>query len=219
MKSLDIMTWTMREIIPRYPGMLAGVFMLNYSWTHASVWTVVKRILPESALSRVFFPSQKELLGYLSAARLPEEYGGDLPPLAHLPDPLHAPTVQEVVQEALAREPSPEPPAQETMLEEKPRLHPPSLPWISPTSLLNPFFGYPVASVSDRTKLPSLRHGRRRKRDLVKTLSLLFWSRWHNYIAFTCCFSVVCMLIRWRLRPSLSGIIHVLKDVRTAMGR
>ena len=58
LKGLDIMTWAVREVIPRYPGMLAGggtgavsdkgcpdwatVFMLNYSWAHSGMWNVVK---------------------------------------------------------------------------------------------------------------------------------------------------------------------------------
>ncbi|KAJ2926744.1 hypothetical protein H1R20_g10343, partial [Candolleomyces eurysporus] len=39
---LDIMTWAVREVYPRFPGMLAAVFMMNYSWTHSGMWNVVK---------------------------------------------------------------------------------------------------------------------------------------------------------------------------------
>jgi hypothetical protein len=43
-------------------------------------------------------------------------------------------------------------------------------------SSLNPFFGYPIT--------PSMRprHGRRRKRDLLKTLILLWWMKWKRVL-------------------------------------
>lgn len=47
---------------------------------------------------------------------------------------------------------------------------------LSATSLLNPFFGYP--SVHDPLAAPTPRHGRRRKRDLLRTLARLWWARW-----------------------------------------
>ncbi|EFI28227.1 hypothetical protein CC1G_14252 [Coprinopsis cinerea okayama7 len=211
--AIDIVSWAVREVIPRYPGMLAGVFMLNYSWTHSSLWSIVKRILPESALSRVFFPSQKEVIGYFSSSRLPQDYGGDLPPLAQLYDPL-LPSDRDdasITSETTYTTDIP----QTTVVEESTS---PSLPWISPTSLLNPFFGYPVSTTPDR-RLPSLQHGRRRKRDLFKTLALLFWSRWHSYIILTCCISVLCLLLRKHLRPSIPRLLQVIKDVRKAIGR
>lgn len=70
----------------------ASVFMLNYSWTHSGLWTIFKsvgnallstviptiliqpdrQLLPESALSRIFFPSHSELLDYFTPAALPQ---------------------------------------------------------------------------------------------------------------------------------------------------
>lgn len=47
---------------------------------------------------------------------------------------------------------------------------------LSSMSLLNPFYGYPA--VYDDAAAPLLRHGRRRKRDLVATLARLWWARW-----------------------------------------
>lgn len=44
----------------------------------------------------------------------------------------------------------------------------------------SPYFGYPVLNGT-----PTLRHGRRRKRDLLRTLAGLFWSRWHKPIGVT----------------------------------
>ncbi|KAF4620914.1 hypothetical protein D9613_000308 [Agrocybe pediades] len=86
--NIDLFTWSIREVIPRYSGMIAAVFMLNYSWTHSGLWSVFKRLLPETALSRVFFPSNKELVEYFSPAALPQDYGGNLPSLALLEDPV-----------------------------------------------------------------------------------------------------------------------------------
>lgn len=43
----------------------------------------------------------------------------------------------------------------------------------------SPYFGYPVLH---GTPIPTLRHGRRRKRDLLRTLAWLFWARWHKPI-------------------------------------
>jgi len=44
---------------------------------------------------------------------------------------------------------------------------------------LNPFYGYPTASVRG---YPHLQYGRRRKRDLARTLAQLFWLRWKAHI-------------------------------------
>ena len=58
-QSVDLINWTLREIIPRFPGMLAAgtlstphsvtcsehlraVFIVNYAWTHSGIWNVVK---------------------------------------------------------------------------------------------------------------------------------------------------------------------------------
>ena len=48
----------------------------------------------------------------------------------------------------------------------------------------NPFFGYPAteAAADGSTSAPTLRHGRRRKRDLLRTLLRLWWSRWRYHI-------------------------------------
>ncbi|KAH9485075.1 hypothetical protein JR316_0001981 [Psilocybe cubensis] len=70
--NIDLFTWAVREVIPRFSGLVAAVFMLNYSWAHAGLWNVFKRLLPESALSRVFFPSKNELVEYFSESALPQ---------------------------------------------------------------------------------------------------------------------------------------------------
>lgn len=62
-------------------------------------------------------------------------------------------------------------------------------------SHLNPFFGYPVGA-----DLHTLRHGRRRKRDLARTLIVLWWER--NRTTIQACISIVSVLLVVRLTKS-----------------
>ncbi|GBE80468.1 CRAL-TRIO domain-containing protein [Sparassis latifolia] len=184
LQRLDLATWYIYELMPRFPGMLAAVFILNYTWSYSGMWGIAKRALPASALSRVFFPSPAELIEYFSPSSLPHEFGGCLPPLSKLEDPLRIhtyPLAAEFVEHSRPRG-QPSPP------------HPPSIASssvgasLSPTSSSNPFFGYPV---SYHTSTPTLRHGRRRKRDLLRTLARLFWARWHFHISASLCLLLV----------------------------
>lgn len=45
-QNIEALTWVVKEIIPKFPGMLATVFMINYSWMHSGVWNVVKFVQP-----------------------------------------------------------------------------------------------------------------------------------------------------------------------------
>ena len=86
--------WGRRVIQPLKPPQPSAqavfplVFMLNYSWAHSGLWGVLKyvchlhffvgfrltsirRLLPEAAHSRIFFPSNKELIGCLTPSALP----------------------------------------------------------------------------------------------------------------------------------------------------
>lgn len=40
------------------------VFVLNYGWMYSGIWQILKRILPEESLNRIFFPSEQELWNY-----------------------------------------------------------------------------------------------------------------------------------------------------------
>ena len=62
-------------------------------------------------------------------------------------------------------------------------------------SPFNPFFGYPVSPTSLNP-----RHGRRRKRDLLKTLAYLWWVRWRRTATWIVVLVVTFLLSRWRLR-------------------
>ncbi|TFK66503.1 CRAL/TRIO domain-containing protein [Pluteus cervinus] len=250
--SIDLITWILREVMPRFPGMLAGVIMINYSWTHSGLWGFIKRLLPASALSRVFFPTQDQLLQYFTPSVLPKDYGGTLPFLVELRDPLRA------------NEPSPPltPPIDSNSDVENGQLTPtatsnppitfdvssssPSLTrgrsrvlktpstklqsqasWsatspdaasttpaadshtsrttlgltpIAPTSTLNPYFGYPATTSLHGTGPPSLRHGRRRRRDLFRTLMQLLWIRWGSRFTLFSIWIALVSVVVWALR-------------------
>ncbi|EIW72945.1 hypothetical protein TREMEDRAFT_25037 [Tremella mesenterica DSM 1558] len=60
-----------------FPGMFEGVFVVNAGWTHRSMWSVIKRVLPRSALDKILFldgPARTEEIFDLD--RLPTLYGG-----------------------------------------------------------------------------------------------------------------------------------------------
>ena len=115
------------------------------------------------------------------------DYGGTLPSLLYLEDPLH--------------HERPRPPEESGIAASEPESTSPtnssfdSTSWLSPTSLLNPFFGYPISSSSKRGPV-SFRHGRRRKRDLVRTLITLFWIRWRKHITFALCVTMMFIVLK-----------------------
>ncbi|KAL1734709.1 hypothetical protein EV714DRAFT_202033 [Schizophyllum commune] len=213
---LDLITWTLRDASPKFPGLVAGVLVLNYSWAHAGLWGVAKRLIPEAGSGgRVWFPTTEELVDWFGEGNLPEEYGGTLkwplpsPSRPASPTPSTTSTFSSHTA-ATSRTPSP-----------SPSLNPP-IPRaisLSPLSILNPFFGYPARSHSHapashnslrsgHPTLPAhlrtdalhhrrhshfLPHGRRRRRDLAKTLLLLFWARWGGVIRAV----VWCVALGW----------------------
>ncbi|KAL1710472.1 hypothetical protein EV121DRAFT_275673 [Schizophyllum commune] len=211
---LDLITWTLRDASPKFPGLVAGVLVLNYSWAHAGLWGVAKRLIPEAGSGgRVWFPTTEELVDWFGEANLPEgafmplhaflpppaswetfdhrrtmlwsatnaspppEYGGTLkwpPPSAPSPERAVSPSpsasaYSTSMAAGSSRSPSPTPSAPI-----------PRAISLSPLSILNPFFGYPARHTSH-----SLPHGRRRRRDLARTLLLLFWARWGSTISGT----------------------------------
>lgn len=192
--NLKILTWLMKEVVPRYPGMLGAVFFLNYSWTYAMTWSIMKSLLPKSAVAKVFFPSREELLRYCSASALPSNYGGALSPLHLIEDPLNS-HEQKNCASVASREwcmPAPSTGLPETLHRQ------PSSVTIPPRSSLNPFFGYP--SVASFSRPHTVQQGRRRKRDLLLTLSVLWWKRWGTRVIITLYFLIVVGLTRKRVR-------------------
>jgi retinaldehyde-binding protein 1 len=201
--NLKILTWFMEEVVPRYPGMLGAVFFLNYSWTYAMTWSIAKCLLPKSAVARVFFPSREELLQYCSASALPSNYGGALSPLHLIEDPLNSDDEKNYASIA-SREwcmPAPSIGLPETLHRQ------PSTISIPPRSSLNPFFGYPTIASLSRPHI--VQQGRRRKRDLLLTLSVLWWRRWGSRVVVLLCFLITVSLTRKRLRKVARWMLGV----------
>lgn len=66
-------------------------------------------------------------------------------------------------------------------------------------SPFNPFFGYPVSPTSLKP-----RYGRRRKRDLLRTLAYLWWARWKRTVIWIVILMVTSWFSSWRLRVWLN---------------
>ncbi|KAF9227013.1 CRAL/TRIO domain-containing protein [Gyrodon lividus] len=192
--TLDFFSWLLTDVIQRYPGMLAAVFLLNYSWMHSGVWSVAKRVLPSSAISRVFFPSRAQLLDYCSPATLPAEYGGSLPPLDQIEDALRSEYQRMHAPSYPLNYPVSSPRSTDAQVLQGPSIkRPPSSVFLPPTSSLNPFFGYPVVTSSSNPH--TVRHVRRRKRDLLRTLAVLWWQRWGSRAIGLVCVCVLLVVI------------------------
>ncbi|KAI0318889.1 CRAL-TRIO domain-containing protein [Amylostereum chailletii] len=174
--NVDLLTWYMRDAVPRFPGLLAAVFMLNYSWTHSGVWNVLKRILPDSALSKVFFPSREDLHRVILPSSLPKDYGGLLPALDTITIPDPRDDLDRIADVADTRQMT-DGDVSPRDHEDRPRstpVRPPSRPSTPPhtgvqhhptpaapqspitaRSRLNPFFGYPIAPTSASNRIPT----------------------------------------------------------------
>ncbi|KAF8629135.1 hypothetical protein AX17_005721 [Amanita inopinata Kibby_2008] len=202
--NIGLVAWTIREVIPRFPGMVAGVFILKYSWSHSGLWNIVKRLLPASALSRIFFPTQQELIQYFTPSALPEDYGGTLPFLTQLEDPLWSSDTPTMIHNHVAPQNGGQTSESPTGVDNAMTM---TIRQLSSTSLLNPFFGYPASQTSGLTTLP---HGRRRKRDLAETLVLLFWMRWRKHITFS--LVLATFILAMRLRQS-KGPLRVYREL------
>jgi retinaldehyde-binding protein 1 len=123
----------------------------------------------------------------------PKEFGGSLPSLFDLEDPLRP---RQLTPSSVL---DPVPPT--NLLEFATVPHDGLVSRLSPTSALNPFYGYPVTPAP--TGVPALRFGRRRKRDLIRTLAKLFWLRWHNEMNALLCLVGVVVLFRVVSRKGL----------------
>ncbi|BGP22182.1 hypothetical protein JCM10295v2_001060 [Rhodotorula toruloides] len=61
-----------------FPGMVGAIFVLNYGWAYAGMWQLAKRVLPNTALERILFPSKEELLEFFDEDHLLVEHGGNI---------------------------------------------------------------------------------------------------------------------------------------------
>lgn len=130
-------------------------------------------------------PYLKVLAGYMMEFRLIQttdtDYGGNLPTLEALLDPVNS-SVEQLGSPTEGNDQSAEDDSS-AAIPPKARSH------------LNPFFGYPVTS-----DVRTLRHGRRRKRDLARTLLVLWWER--NRVTIQACLVVLTVLLLVRLSKS-----------------
>ncbi|KAJ3283410.1 hypothetical protein HK104_010393 [Borealophlyctis nickersoniae] len=71
-----------------YPQTIGTVYVLNYGWIHAGIWSLIKRVLSAEACKRCMFISKDQLRDYVEVENLLVEHGGieRLPP-PHL-DPI-----------------------------------------------------------------------------------------------------------------------------------
>jgi len=169
-----------------------------------------RRLLPESSISKIFFPTKTDLLTALSANALPKgesyhfwdphvtdrrtDYGGNLSFLKDLDDPLRprrtslpeANAVGGEVPSAISHQPTSG-----------------YVSSISPAFLLNPFYGYPATSIRG---YPQLHHSRRRKRDLARTLVWLFWLRWRSHISSVVILTTLVLALNFAIRK---GFWHI----------
>lgn len=53
-----------------FPGMVGAVFVLNYGWSFAGMWALARRILPQTALDRILFPTKADLLQFFDEDHL-----------------------------------------------------------------------------------------------------------------------------------------------------
>ncbi|KAG5639451.1 hypothetical protein H0H81_001573 [Sphagnurus paluster] len=113
-----------------------------------------------------------------------QDYGGTLAPLALLDDPLRTGENPLEIMD----------PNYNQIRAADPLVSPlPASTSLSPTSHLNPFFGYPASSSYGSL---SLHHGRRRKRDLAQTLAVLFWMRWRKPLVVGIFFTVCAIVFK-----------------------
>ncbi|KIY70623.1 CRAL/TRIO domain-containing protein [Cylindrobasidium torrendii FP15055 ss-10] len=206
--TFDMVSWVLTDVIPKFPGLLSAVFMINYHWTHAGLWGLLKHVLPSSALSRVVFPSPKDLIAFFSPSSLPSDYGGRLEPISQLPDPLQEGQLDGTFSPRVRSPQLDRPPRTEL----GPVASTESLLALSPMSQYNPFYGYPLAVLGSSA---SLNHGRRRKRDLARTLAHLFWIRWGKVLSrvFWVCVLVwsARVWVQRRYGGSRKGLVYLIR--------
>ena len=87
-----------------------------------------------------------------------------------------------------------------------------SLAHVSPRSQCNPFYGYPIGTPPYSlmpASLPYLRHGRRRKRDLIRTLAALLWEKWWSRVSWTAPLLFVFFCARWWWRQRRNSVFFI----------
>ncbi|KAJ1024395.1 hypothetical protein NDA18_004562 [Ustilago nuda] len=75
---LELVPFLLDLLKNHVPGMVGAVYILNYGWVHAGMWVLIKRVLPQQALAKIFFPSHDELKEHFDVKNIPRCYGGQL---------------------------------------------------------------------------------------------------------------------------------------------
>lgn len=75
---LELLPFLLDLLKNHFPGMVGAVFVLHYSWVHAGMWGLAKRVLPQQALDKIVFPSKDGLIEFFDEEHLPRPFGGSL---------------------------------------------------------------------------------------------------------------------------------------------
>ncbi|KAF8499658.1 hypothetical protein F5888DRAFT_100988 [Russula emetica] len=222
--NFDLLTWYAGEVEPHYPGLFGTVFIINFSWKHSGIWSVIRLALPSSILYRIFFPSREVLYECISPSSLPQDYGGHLP---RLPEVL--PNLLDTTAHVISTRISSFSPSRPSPKDEDNSASPIHLPeessadyarrrkitsfaHVSPRSRFNPFYGYPIdpsPHSSGPFTLHYLRYGRRRKRDLIRTLVTLWWEKWGSRVSWTFSLLFIFFCARWWWRQRRKSMFSI----------
>lgn len=74
---MELLPFLLDLLKNHFPGMVGAVYILHFGWIHSGMWAIAKRVLPQQALARIFFPSDKELSEHFDLSRLPIALGGE----------------------------------------------------------------------------------------------------------------------------------------------
>ena len=74
---LELLPFLLDLLKNHFPGMIGVVYIVHYGWVHSGMWALAKRLLPQQALARIFFPSKTELPEHFDMDKLPIALGGD----------------------------------------------------------------------------------------------------------------------------------------------
>ncbi|BGP37154.1 hypothetical protein JCM10450v2_001060 [Rhodotorula kratochvilovae] len=73
---MELLPFFLDLLKSHFPGMVGAIFVLNYGWAYAGMWQLAKRVLPNTALERILFPTKAELLEFFDEEHLLVEHGG-----------------------------------------------------------------------------------------------------------------------------------------------
>ncbi|PWN32270.1 uncharacterized protein FA14DRAFT_162443 [Meira miltonrushii] len=74
---MELLPFLLDLLKNHFPGMVGAVYILHFGWVHSGMWAIAKRVLPQQALARIFFPNSKELAEHFDLKRLPVALGGE----------------------------------------------------------------------------------------------------------------------------------------------